>query len=197
VFPAVATGFNDTNAYLRELTLKSMLLLAPKLSQRTINQVLLKHLAKLQVTPWFYCMTLKAAVMIEVCEQPKCHYLRSPLSLVDNCVREVTGSQGCSLLAMTSGSSDDAAQARRRGSHGAVRAQVDEEPPIRANTTILLGNLAEHLSEATQKRVLLNAFTRALKDLFPPARVAGLRVSTRIRQYLGCNALVAGCCPLS
>ena len=56
--------------------------------------------------------------------------------------------------------------------------QVDEEPPIRANTTILLGNLADHLSEATQKRVLLNAFTRALKDLFPPARVAGLRVRT-------------------
>ena len=51
VFPAVATGFNDTNAYLRELTLKSMLLLAPRLSQRTINQVLLKHLAKLQVSP--------------------------------------------------------------------------------------------------------------------------------------------------
>ena len=54
--------------------------------------------------------------------------------------------------------------------------QVDEEPPIRANTTILLGNLAPHLSEATQKRVLLNAFTRALKDMFPPARIAGLRV---------------------
>ena len=51
VFPAVATGFSDSNAYLRELTLKSMLVLAPKLSQRTINQVLLKHLAKLQVWP--------------------------------------------------------------------------------------------------------------------------------------------------
>lgn len=56
--------------------------------------------------------------------------------------------------------------------------QVDEEPPIRANTTILLGNLAQYLGEATQKRVLLNAFTRALKDGFPPARVAGLRVRT-------------------
>ena len=54
--------------------------------------------------------------------------------------------------------------------------QVDEEAPIRANTTILLGNLAEHLSEATCKRVLLNAFTRALKDTFPPARTAGLKV---------------------
>lgn len=53
---------------------------------------------------------------------------------------------------------------------------MDEEPPIRANTTILLGNLASHLSEAAAKRVLLNAFTRALKDSFPPARVAGLKV---------------------
>jgi hypothetical protein len=54
--------------------------------------------------------------------------------------------------------------------------QVDEEPPIRANTTILLGNLAPYLGEATQKRVLLNAFSRALKDGFPPARIAGLKV---------------------
>ena len=59
-----------------------------------------------------------------------------------------------------------------------LRQQVDEEPPIRANTTILLGNLAAHLGEATQKRVLLNAFTRSLKDGFPPARVAGLKVDS-------------------
>ena len=45
------TGFTDSNAYLRELTLKSMLSLAPLLSQRTISQVLLKHLAKLQARP--------------------------------------------------------------------------------------------------------------------------------------------------
>ena len=59
----------------------------------------------------------------------------------------------------------------------AMLLQVDEEPPIRANTTILLGNLAPHLSEATCKRVMLNAFTRALKDSFPPARSAGLKVT--------------------
>ena len=53
---------------------------------------------------------------------------------------------------------------------------MDEEPAIRANTTILLGNLAPHLSEPACKRVLLNAFTRALKDGFPPSRVAGLKV---------------------
>ena len=58
--------------------------------------------------------------------------------------------------------------------------KVDEEPAIRANTTILLGNLAGYLSESACKRVLLNAFTRALKDSFPPARVAGVKVCTRL-----------------
>ncbi|KAI3869199.1 hypothetical protein MKW92_022491 [Papaver armeniacum] len=49
VYPHVATGFSDTSAILRELTLKSMLILAPKLSQRTIAGSLLKYLSKLQV----------------------------------------------------------------------------------------------------------------------------------------------------
>lgn len=105
IFPPLSAGFTDSIALMRELTLKSMIVLAPKLSQRTINQSLLKFLAKLQ---------------------------------------------------------------------------VDEEPSIRANTTILLGNVAEHLSESTCKRVLLNAFTRALKDPFPPARVAGLKVCAEV-----------------
>lgn len=59
-----------------------------------------------------------------------------------------------------------------------AKLQVDEEPSIRANTTVLLGTLAGSLSEATCKKVLLNAFTRALRDGFPPARAAGLRVSS-------------------
>eukprot|EP00249_Psilotum_nudum_P023155 c28764_g1_i1 orf=1228-3660(-) len=100
VFPHVANGFSDTSAFLRELTLKAMLALAPKLSQRTITGSLLKYLSKLQ---------------------------------------------------------------------------VDEEPAIRTNTTILLGNIAAYLNEATRKRVLINAFTvRALRDGFAPARAAGI-----------------------
>lgn len=52
--------------------------------------------------------------------------------------------------------------------------QQDEEPSIRANTTVLLSNIAPFLGEATCKKVLLNAFsTRALKDPFPPSRIAG------------------------
>ncbi|KAK3284630.1 hypothetical protein CYMTET_7730 [Cymbomonas tetramitiformis] len=55
---------------------------------------------------------------------------------------------------------------------------VDEEAAIRANTTICLGNIARYLSEAAAKRVLLNAFTRALRDQFAPARAAGLMAIT-------------------
>jgi len=99
VFEQLAAGFGDATAFLRELTLKSMLHVAPKVSQRTLTSSLLKHLAKLQ---------------------------------------------------------------------------MDDEPAIRANTTICLGNIARYLGEAACKRVLLNAFTRALKDPFPAARAAGL-----------------------
>ncbi|PWA60428.1 protein kinase-like domain, Armadillo-type fold protein [Artemisia annua] len=109
VYPHIATGFSDTSAFLRELTLKSMLVLAPKLSQRTLSGSLLKYLSKLQ---------------------------------------------------------------------------VDEEPAIRTNTTILLGNLASHLNEGTRKRVLINAFTaRALRDTFSPARGAGIMALCATSSY--------------
>eukprot|EP00983_Pelagomonas_calceolata_P004080 132619-Pelagomonas_calceolata.AAC.2 len=45
----VQTGFLDSNAYIRELTLKSMLSLGPRMSQKTLNNSVLKHLSKLQV----------------------------------------------------------------------------------------------------------------------------------------------------
>ncbi|CAI9091892.1 OLC1v1027000C1 [Oldenlandia corymbosa var. corymbosa] len=109
VYPHIATGFSDTSAFLRELTLKSMLVLAPKLSQRTISGSLLKYLSKLQ---------------------------------------------------------------------------VDEEPAIRTNTTILLGNIASHLNEGMRKRVLINAFTaRALRDTFSPARGAGIMALCATSSY--------------
>ncbi|XVE86029.1 hypothetical protein DITRI_Ditri18aG0003400 [Diplodiscus trichospermus] len=109
VYPHIATGFADTSAFLRELTLKSMLVLAPKLSQRTMSGSLLKYLSKLQ---------------------------------------------------------------------------VDEEPAIRTNTTILLGNIASYLNEGTRKRVLINAFTvRALRDTFSPARGAGIMALCATSSY--------------
>ncbi|GJQ08992.1 hypothetical protein GpartN1_g783.t1 [Galdieria partita] len=55
-----------------------------------------------------------------------------------------------------------------------AKVQLDREPAIRANTTVCLGKIASHLSESTKKKVLIPAFTRSLKDPFPPARVSGL-----------------------
>uniref|UniRef100_A0A7S0RU83 Protein kinase domain-containing protein n=1 Tax=Pyramimonas obovata TaxID=1411642 RepID=A0A7S0RU83_9CHLO len=108
VFLCLATGYGDSTAYVRELTLKATLVIAPKLKERTINQHLLKHLSKLQ---------------------------------------------------------------------------VDEESAIRANTTIALANLAQYMGEATCKRVLLNAFTRALKDTFAPTRAAAMASMVATQKY--------------
>ncbi|GIL75242.1 hypothetical protein Vretifemale_5022, partial [Volvox reticuliferus] len=126
IYPQLQTGFTDTHAYIRELTLKSILGLAPKMANKTLVSSVLKHLSKLQ---------------------------------------------------------------------------VDEEPSIRANTTVLLGNIASYLGESTCRRVLPNAFTRALKDAFPPARIAGLRALTATKQYYGAEEvamrLLPAVCPLA
>lgn len=126
IYPQLQTGFTDTHAYIRELTLKSMLALAPKLTNKTLVTSVLKHLSKLQ---------------------------------------------------------------------------VDEEPSIRANTTVLLGNLAPHLGDATCRRVLLNAFSRALRDAYPPARIAGLRALAATKQYYSAEdvavRLLPAVCPLA
>jgi SCY1-like protein 1 len=49
IFPQLLKGLQEPNAYVREQALKAMLPIAPKLSQRTLSGVLLKHLARLQV----------------------------------------------------------------------------------------------------------------------------------------------------
>lgn len=121
IYPSIQNGFTDANPYLRELTLKAMVILGPKLSQKTLNQSVLKHLAKLQ---------------------------------------------------------------------------VDEEPAIRANTTVLLGNLAQLLSEATCRKILLNAFTRALKDPFPPARAAGVRAILNTEKYYSAEDVATRVIPI-
>ncbi|KAJ3090318.1 hypothetical protein HK102_004122 [Quaeritorhiza haematococci] len=49
IFPNLATGFNDTSAVVREHTVKSVLLIIQKLTDRIINNDLLRYLAKLQM----------------------------------------------------------------------------------------------------------------------------------------------------
>ena len=120
IYPPLSAGFSDENAYVRELTLKAVLPLAPRLSQATLTQGLLKHLSRLQVDP---------------------------------------------------------------------------EPSIRANTTVLLGNVAPLLGDAVAKRVLLNAFGRALRDGFPPARCAALRALAATLRYYAPEELAARALP--
>lgn len=48
IFPCVSSGFGDTLPAMREQTVKAMLLLAPKLSEKTLD-LLLRHFAKLQM----------------------------------------------------------------------------------------------------------------------------------------------------
>ncbi|KAE9408578.1 ARM repeat-containing protein [Gymnopus androsaceus JB14] len=51
IFPHLQTGFSDTVAVIREATVKSISLLAPKLSDRNLNNDLLRFLAKMQTDP--------------------------------------------------------------------------------------------------------------------------------------------------
>ncbi|KDQ53592.1 hypothetical protein JAAARDRAFT_183140 [Jaapia argillacea MUCL 33604] len=99
IWPNLQTGFTDTVAVIREATVKSIILLAPKLNERVLNNELLRHLAK---------------------------------------------------------------------------AQSDTEPSIRTNTCILLGRLGPTLGYNTKRKILVPAFSLALKDGFVHARVAGI-----------------------
>lgn len=100
VFPEIVHGFTDTNATIREITVKSILHVAPKLNHNNLNVELMKHFARLQAK--------------------------------------------------------------------------DPEGGIRTNTTVCLGKIAHLLHPETRKKVLVIAFTRAMRDPFPPARTGGI-----------------------
>ncbi|KAI0688043.1 armadillo-type protein [Cytidiella melzeri] len=55
-----------------------------------------------------------------------------------------------------------------------ARMQADSEASIRTNTCILIGRIGPTLGYHTKRKVLVPAFTRALKDPFVHCRVAGL-----------------------
>ncbi|KAJ5777501.1 hypothetical protein N7520_000747 [Penicillium odoratum] len=99
IFPQMTSGFTDVAPVVREQTVKAVLSVINKLSDRVINGELLKFLA---------------------------------------------------------------------------RTANDEQPGIRTNTTICLGRIAKNLGQSTRSKVLIAAFTRAIRDPFAHARVAGL-----------------------
>ncbi|CAO3669348.1 unnamed protein product [Umbelopsis ramanniana] len=80
-----------------------------------------------------------------------------------------------------------------------AKLQMDEEPGIRTNTTICLGKIAKHLNAATQKKVLVPAFARSLKDGFHHARIAGLMALNATAEYydaLDCATRIIPCISL-
>ncbi|KAG2142740.1 uncharacterized protein EDB93DRAFT_601216 [Suillus bovinus] len=99
IWPNLQTGFTDTVAVIREATVRAIVLISPKLSDRILNNDLLRHLARLQSDP---------------------------------------------------------------------------EASIRTNTCILIGRLGPSLGHNTKRKVLVPAFSMALKDSFVHARVAGV-----------------------
>ncbi|KKK21074.1 hypothetical protein ARAM_004312 [Aspergillus rambellii] len=99
IFPQITSGFTDVAPVVREQTVKAVLPVINKLSDRTINGELLRFLA---------------------------------------------------------------------------RTANDDQPGIRTNTTICLGKIAKNLGQGSRSKVLIAAFTRALRDPFVHARNAGL-----------------------
>lgn len=59
----------------------------------------------------------------------------------------------------------------------------DDQGGIRTNTTVCLGKIASHIHPEVRQRVLISAFLRALRDPFPPARIAGVLALAATQQY--------------
>ncbi|KAI8136893.1 armadillo-type protein [Fennellomyces sp. T-0311] len=80
-----------------------------------------------------------------------------------------------------------------------AKLQMDEEPGIRTNTTICLGKIAKHLTDATRKKVLVPAFTRGLRDGFHHARIAALMALMATAEYYDaqeCSSRIVPCISL-
>ncbi|XP_070491007.1 N-terminal kinase-like protein isoform X2 [Chironomus tepperi] len=127
IFPNVAHGFLDTNATIREQTVKAIIHLAPKLNYNNLNVEVLRHFARLQ--------------------------------------------------------------------------SRDDQGGIRTNTTVCLGKIAQHLHPQVRQRVLVSAFIRAMRDPFPPSRVAGILALAATQQYFllseVANRILPALCPLT
>ncbi|KAG7365381.1 hypothetical protein IV203_038584 [Nitzschia inconspicua] len=56
-----------------------------------------------------------------------------------------------------------------------VRLQGDSETSIRTNAVIFIAKIAPHLSEVSKQKMLLPAYSRAMKDTFAPCRLSALQ----------------------
>ncbi|XP_058063107.1 N-terminal kinase-like protein [Anopheles bellator] len=77
----------------------------------------------------------------------------------------------------------------------------DDQGGIRTNTTVCLGKIAPHLHPQVRQRVLVSAFIRAMRDPFPPSRVAGILALAATQQYFllseVATRILPALCPLT
>ena len=77
----------------------------------------------------------------------------------------------------------------------------DEHGGIRTNTTVCLGKIAQHLHPQIRQKVLIGAFIRGTRDLFPPARTASILALAATQQYFllqeVANRILPALCPLT
>ncbi|KHJ96184.1 HEAT repeat protein [Oesophagostomum dentatum] len=59
----------------------------------------------------------------------------------------------------------------------------DEHGGIRTNATICLGKIGNYLDPSKRQMILLSAFTRGMKDPFPPARMAAVLALSATQQF--------------
>ncbi|KAL7490075.1 hypothetical protein ACHAW6_015802 [Cyclotella cf. meneghiniana] len=64
-----------------------------------------------------------------------------------------------------------------------VRLQSDPEASIRTNTIIFVGKVSPSLSDMSRQKLILPAFTRAMKDPFTPCRLAALKAVIACKSY--------------
>lgn len=64
-----------------------------------------------------------------------------------------------------------------------VRMQSDPEASIRTNTVIFIGKIAPNLTDMSRQKLILPAFTRAMKDPFTPCRLSALRAVLSCKEY--------------
>jgi SCY1-like protein 1 len=76
-----------------------------------------------------------------------------------------------------------------------VRLQSDSEASIRTNTIIFIGKIAGNLSEQSRNKLLLPAFTRAMKDSFNPCRLAACKTVWTCRDYFAPKVMAENVLP--
>lgn len=65
-----------------------------------------------------------------------------------------------------------------------ARFQSDEQPSIRVNTIVCIGNAAKYLDPGPRKKALISAYTKALGDPFVPVRAAVLAAVPVTMEFL-------------